>query len=302
LSRIAIPPDLKVFNNNVAQGTVRTMDRIRSWKTFAIVAILLPASGAFADPLIPWPWLESSRYSAWKQDRDQAKADWYARRAQDPVGSRRRYFKGKNWPPFPRPEGISMLPGHRYHAAHYWPYPYACQDRQSVREYVAAGEDAGWMSMTTLYDYHFNRDNQSLNRAGLIHMNWILRNAPEHRKVMYVQAAGNQTATQIRLINVQNELVEVLGEGNLLPIVPRVTAPLGRPALEVDAIQRADRDSQPAPRISPALGGGGSGGSGASGGSSGGGGSLPRVIPSSAYNGFNSRTSNNTNFGSTRTR
>ena len=253
-----------------------------------LAVILLPASGAFADPLIPWLWLESSRYSAWKQDRDQAKADWYSRRALDPVGSRRRYFKGKNWPPFPRPEGVSMLPGHRYHASHYWPYPYACHDRQSVREYISAGEDAGWMSMTTLYDYHFDRDNHALNRAGLIQLNWILRNAAEHRKIVYVQTAGNQGATQFRLVNVQNELIEVLGAGNLPPIVPRVTTPLGRPALAVDAIQRGDRSSQPAPRISPAIGGSGGSSGGSGGSSSGSGGAMPRIAPSYRSSNFNS--------------
>ena len=272
------------------------MNRIRSWKTLAIVGILIPVTGAFAEPLIPWPWLESSRYSAWKQERDDAKSDWYARRALDPVGSRRRYYKGKNWPPFPRPEGISMLPGHKYHASHYWPYPYSCYDRESVREHVTAGEDAGWMSMTTLYDYHFDSDNQSMNRAGLIQMNWILRNSPEHRKVVYVQTAGNQGATQIRLVNVQNELIEILGDGNIPPIVPRVTSPLGRPALEVDAIQRGDRDSQPVPRISPAMSGGGGSGGGL-------GGASPRITPgisSNSDSGNSARAINNSNFGDTR--
>jgi hypothetical protein len=52
---------------------------------------------------------------------------------------------------------------------------------------------------------------------------------------------------------------ELVGLDNLPPVIPRVTAPIGRSALEVDGIQRGDMDSQPVPRISPAFGGGGGG-------------------------------------------
>ena len=228
-------------------------------------AIILPDT-ASAEPLIPWPWLESSRYSTWNQNRDQARADWYARRALDPVGARQKYYKGKTWPPFPRPQGISQLPTHTYHAAHYWPHPYGIYDRQSVRDFVTAQEEAGWTQATTLYDYHFDRDSQTLNRAGRIQLNWIMRAVPASRRLLYVQAGASTTASQYRMASVQNEAKEALGD-MAPPVILRVTSPLGRPAIEIDQIQRADRDSQPVPRISPPSNGIGlTGGAGNAGG------------------------------------
>ncbi len=235
-----------------------------------VLSLLAVPSAAFAEPLIPWPWLENSRYHTWKQERDAARADWYARRALDPVGSRRRYVKGKFWPPYPRPEGLSMLPSHRFHAAHYWPLPYVCQDRQSVQEFISTQEEAGWENATTLYDYHFDNDDQSVNRSGRIQLQWILRNAPEHRKIVYVQAARDVTASNRRVASVQVEISEMVGVENSPPVMLRVTSPLGRPALEVDTIQRNAQDSQPVPRISPPFQGGAGGSGGGGGGGAGG--------------------------------
>lgn len=240
------------------------MSRCLTVRRLMLAALLAVPSATFAEPLIPWPWLENSRYQTWKQERDAARADWYARRALDPVGSRRRYIKGKFWPPFPRPEGLSMLPSHRFHAAHYWPYPYICEDRQSVRDYISMQEETGWENATTLYDYHFDGDNQGVNRSGRIQLQWILRNAPEHRKIVYVQAASDVTASNYRVANVQSEISEMVGLENSPPVMLRVTSPLGRPAQEVDSIQLKARESQPVPRISAPFNSAGGSGSGAS--------------------------------------
>ena len=217
-----------------------------------------------AESIIPWPWIETNRYDTWKQQRDDQRADWYARRALDPVGSRRRYINGKFWPPFPRPEGLSMLPSHRFHAAHYWPLPYVCADRQIVKDFSNIQEENGWIDATTLYEYHFDDDDHSLNRAGHLQLKWIIRTTPLNRRVVYVQAADDASATTMRLTSVTEAVHEVLGVNDLPPIVPRITLPLGRSAGEVDMIQQGDRRSQPAPRISSPLqqtgGGGGSGG------------------------------------------
>ena len=232
-----------------------------SWKRLLALGLLGIPAAASAEPLIPWPWLESNRYYTWKQERDDARADWYARRALDPVGSRQRYIKGKMWPPYPRPEGLSMLPSHRFHTAHYWPFPYVCQDRQSVREFIASQEDAGWVNQTTLYEFHFDPDTQLLNRSGVLHLQWILRSAPTHRRVLYVQTADTAKASELRLTSVRGIAEEMVGSQNVPPLIPRVTAPIGRSADEVNAILKGDIASQPVPRITSAIGGGSSGGS-----------------------------------------
>lgn len=237
-------------------------DRRRLWQLVAAGLALVPTA-SFADGLIPWPWLESSRYRAWRQERDEQKAAFYSERAKDPVGARQFYYKGKEWPPFARPRGASQVPTHIYHAAHYWPVPYVCQDRQAVAEYEQLLENAGWVSETTLYDYHFDKDQHQLNRAGLIHLRWILENAPEARRTVYVQAGANNGTSQMRVASVQGELTDMLPTGNLPPIVVRITTPLGRPASEVDKIQRSETESTPKPRITPPFSPGGLGDAGA---------------------------------------
>jgi hypothetical protein len=242
----------------VAESRIGGNMGIRSTgKKLLILVLLASPTAAFAEPMIPWPWLETNRYYAWKQERDSVRADWFARRALDPVGLRQRYVKGKMWPPYPRPEGLSMLPSHRFHAAHYWPHPYVCADRASVREFVAAQEDAGWVNQTTFYGYHFDRDTQLLTRSGVLHLKWILRSAPAHRRILYVQTADTAKASEVRMTSVRGITEEMVGLENLPPVIPRVTSPIGRSALEVDGIQRGDMGSQPVPRISPAFSGGG---------------------------------------------
>ena len=230
---------------------------------FAVAcAALLAPTVSFAEGIIPWPWLQANRYRTWKQDRDQQKASWYGQRASDPVGARQFYYKGKDWPPYPRPQGLSQIPTHIYHAAHYWPLPYCCEDRESVRQLIAAQEDAGWVSETTLYDYHFDPDSQQLNKSGQLHVRWILENAPSHRRTVFVQAADNNAGSQLRMANVQSELSEMVPIDSIPPVSLRVCRTLGRPAQEVDKVQRSDVESLPVPRITPAIGSGNSSGGG----------------------------------------
>jgi len=231
----------------------------RSIKGLLLLAVLAVPAVVSADPLIPWPWLEANRYFTWRKERDSRRADWYGRRALDPVGTRRKYSKGKFWPPYPRPEGLAMLPSHRFHAEHYWPLPYICDDRQYVRTLIARQEDAGWVNNTTLYEYHFEPDTQELNRAGRLHILWVMRNAPQHRRILYVQTADNVRQTDLRLASTRVTTADIVGSAAPPPIIPRVTSPLGRNATEVDAIQRSNRDSQPVPRITSPLSGGGTG-------------------------------------------
>ena len=124
---------------------------------------------------VPWrggvmdylPWMErEKKHDPRMAQKAAAKAAWYADRASDPVGSRQRLIKGKFWPPTPRPTGRSQIPSHRYHSAHYWPYPYKCEDRAFVRQVSNSQISNGWVMATTLYSYHFNPDTNQLTRSG----------------------------------------------------------------------------------------------------------------------------------------
>ena len=243
-----------------------------SWRRWSLCGAIacgtfFPSAGCASAGIIPWPWREKHppKMTAERAEREA----YYAARACEPVSSKQFEKHGKLWPPYPRPAGPANLPSHIYHAAHYWPWPYVCQDRQSVREHEEILEEAGWVSETTLYDYHFDNDQHTLNRAGLIHLRWILQNAPENRRTVYVQAGSSNGQSQMRATNVTEELTEMIPVGSIPPVVLRVTTPLGRPASEVDKIQRSQTESTPKPRITPPFSAGGLGDGGATEGSKG---------------------------------
>ena len=178
---------------------------------------------------------------------------YYAQRAYDPIGARQVEKHGKLWPPFPRSTGPANLPSHLYHAEHYWPYPYACQDRDYVRAISSAQTSNGWVTMTTLYDYHFD-DSHKLNESGRMQLRWILENAPARHRYAFVQAGIDNATSQSRLASVKNEATQLVGADQIPPVLIRVTSPLGRPAEEVDAIRRKERETIVNPRITPPIG------------------------------------------------
>lgn len=175
--------------------------------------------------------------------------EWWAQKASDPVGARQKLYKGKLWPPNPRPTGDKQQFSHTYHAAHYWPHPYVCQDRAYVRQLWAEQTAAGWLDATTFYDYHFEADTGALNRPGRKHLSWILKSVPDSRRMAFVQATSDPAISTNRLDSVRNEAIVMVGESGLPPIIMRETETVGRPAIEVDAIRQGELATLPAPRV-----------------------------------------------------
>ena len=175
--------------------------------------------------------------------------EWYAIEAESPAGARQRLRGGKLWPPFSRPTGKDQQFLHKFHTAHYWPYPYQCQDRQFVRTVSQSQVNNGWIAATTLYSYHFDPETHSLNHSGRLQLRWILEDAPPNHRLVWVQAGTNSNTSQSRLSSVRDETADMIGEPPRPPIMLRVTSPLGRPAGEVDQIWRRRLESQPLPRI-----------------------------------------------------
>ncbi len=239
--------------------------------TLSLLTFVPPIAQGGVWDRVPWrgglidylPWMErEKKFDRRAAQKSAEKEAWYADRATDPIGSRQRLIKGKLWPPIPRPTGRPQIPSHRYHAAHYWPYPYYCQDRAFIREFSKRQTSNGWIMATTLYNYHFDPDTDELTRSGREQLRWILENAVAQRRVAFVQTAANNQTSQARLANVTHEAAEMVGKENVPPIMLRVTRPLGRDALEVEQIRQSYLATQPPPRITSPTGGAGGGGYG----------------------------------------
>ncbi len=177
--------------------------------------------------------------------------EWWAIQAESPVGARQVYKKGKLWPPFPRPTGEKQQFSHKYHAAHYWPYPYACQDRAYVNNVFDKQTDKGWVKLTTLFDHHFDEETNELTHAGYEQVVWILEEAPRKRaQKIYVQKLPQTEKNAVRVENVRNILIELAGQkANNIEIVLQAGRNYGRPAQEIDTIRKAELSSMPEPRI-----------------------------------------------------
>lgn len=167
------------------------------------------------------------------------------------------------WPPQPRPTVERQQFSHTYHSAHYWPLPYICQDRQYIRDIVNTQVTNGWEQETTLYDRHFEND-QQLNVPGQLHLLDILQVAPVSRRTVFVQSSYNPDIDNTRMSNVQQAIAEITGGTEPIPVVLRNGRDYSRPASEVKIINDLYNSSVPTPR----LGAGGGGGSGGLGGAS----------------------------------
>jgi uncharacterized membrane protein YgcG len=236
-----------------------------------------------------WMWLAAQGLSgaaAFAQEPVKYTEDWWAWRAQDPPGTRQVEHHGKLWPPFPRPTGEPQTNVHKYHHAHYWPYPYNCMDEAYVRQVIDLQTGNGWTSATTLLDYHFNEETHELNSAGKHQLHWILTHAPAQFRTVYVAEGMSPQIAHMRLAHVQDAAKEFSLEA-VTPIVMRPVLTRGRPAEEIDSLRRLELQSMPRPRLftvgsatrggtGGAAAGGGSGSQSAGSGSGSGGGSSTR--------------------------
>ncbi len=175
--------------------------------------------------------------------------EYYEAHAGDPPGVRQKYAYGKLWPMRARPVGPSQTFVHQYHAAHYWPEPYVCDDRAIVEKYASTQVANGWQAGTTLYDYHFDPVSHELNSSGQQHLQWIMTSAPSEFRQTYVSATNDPQYSNLRVANVERTMAGMVGTQVAMPVALRVSGPLGRPADEVNTIFKTANENMPVPTI-----------------------------------------------------
>lgn len=175
--------------------------------------------------------------------------EWYALNTGKPIGVGQVHKFGQAWPPYARPCETPQF-SEMFHAAHYWPYPYVGQDRDSVRQYFVVQQQNGWVNATTMYEYLFDAETNELTTAGRGHVAWMLFNAAIHPEAIFVQKTYDTSADSARLANVQAAATELLGGATPPAIVLRHAKAVGRPAEEVDLIRRNELESYRQPVLS----------------------------------------------------
>ena len=154
-----------------------------------------------------------------------------------------------------------------------WPEPFQSADRAAAREPWCIQTDNGWKMQNTIGTFLYDRETQKLNQAGELLVRWIVTQAPQHRRVVFVLKADTADATKTRVESVQAAVAKY-ASGHVCPVVLTDTEPNGWSAQYIDSITQQFNNTIPAPRLPAGSGGGGgSGSSGGSGGSGSGGGS-----------------------------
>ncbi|MBA4031833.1 MAG: hypothetical protein C0478_13210 [Planctomyces sp.] len=179
--------------------------------------------------------------------------DWWADRSTDPPGTRQVYKDGKHWPPYARPTGRGQTFVHQYHHAHYWPIPYRCEDESSVRNALAIQANNGWADATTIHEYHFDAETNTLNSSGLRQVHWVLTSAPPEYRSLYVAKSGVPEVDQARMAQLQQAVGEIDPSAVSL-IQERIDNPSGRPAREIDRLRNLELQSMPTPRLQMTVG------------------------------------------------
>lgn len=145
-----------------------------------------------------------------------------------------------------------------YDANVQWPRHYIPPARRSVCKTYDAMVNNGWRRQNLLGNYHFNKDTNELTSAGKLKVNWILSQAPEQRRNVFVQRAGEEVATTARIAAVHDYA------GKLSPSVGQVDVndthivAEGLPASSVDNVFTGYE----ANRLPPVLPAGAAGGGG----------------------------------------
>jgi hypothetical protein len=173
---------------------------------------------------------------------------------------------------------VSALAGDKFHDFWYrakvdwhrnnaWPEPFQTADRAAERAPFCIMVDNGWKMQNTVGTFLFDNDTQQLNTAGQHLVKWIVQQAPNHRRAVFVLKGDTAEATQARVESVQAAVARFACAGEMPPVILTMTEPSGWPASYVDQMTQQFQATMPAPRL-PAAADAGESGSGSSGGSS----------------------------------
>lgn len=127
-----------------------------------------------------------------------------------------------------------------------WPKPFTCADRQVYAAMWGPMLDAGFADQNTVTGVHFGEEGK-LTRYGKQQIVGILRNMPQHRKVVYVQRDGDEVTTQNRYNQVQELVTTFYGQSGRVALTDR--DPINQQGLRAEATTNAYYGALPVPNI-----------------------------------------------------
>ena len=149
-----------------------------------------------------------------------------------------------------------------YYRNKMWPAPFTAADTNAVVSIFDQQRTNGWRLHNTLSSSMFDPQTNCLTDAGKAHVKWIVTQAPQSRRVVFVLQDSNQQLTATRVESTQLAISELVPVGPLPQIYLTDREPFGSSGVYQTAIHRAMANSVPSPRLTSSASATPSGGSG----------------------------------------
>lgn len=145
-----------------------------------------------------------------------------------------------------------------YHMNAMWPTQYVAPARRGYCQAFEQMVANGWRRNNLLGKYDFAPDGAELSEAGRMRVQWILTQAPPHRRTIYVTRGFDAAITAQRIEAVQTLVADLSPTAGPADVQETYLQDDGRPAASVDAVFTGFHAGQPAP-VLPAPSGNGTG-------------------------------------------
>jgi hypothetical protein len=122
----------------------------------------------------------------------------------------------------------------------------------------------GWRRQNLLGKYHFNENGDKLSEAGRLKVDWIMTQAPQQRRVVYVERSPETDVTARRTEAVEQFASDVSSYSTPVNVQETNVRDEGHPAGAVDAVFTGFSQNQRPPQLPSSSGGSGSSSGGSS--------------------------------------
>ncbi len=129
-----------------------------------------------------------------------------------------------------------------------WPQPFRGADSQSVVAPFEIMRDNGWRENNTIGSGLFSTQ-QTLSEAGVIKVQWIVTQAPQNHRVVYIKTGATEQETNARVESVQLAVSQMIPTGQLPQILVTEIEPATSSGAYQTLVHRALIKTTPTPRL-----------------------------------------------------
>jgi hypothetical protein len=130
-----------------------------------------------------------------------------------------------------------------------WPQPFVDADARAVQAPFVVMKHNGWRAHNTIGHELFREGDCSLNLAGNRRVDWIAKQAPQDRRVIYVLRGDTDQETIQRLESVHQRLASLQTGGPLPQVVVTDIEPAAASGGWATSINRQWIENLPAPKL-----------------------------------------------------